>query len=341
MISFVFSVIQLFFQIKVLIILPRALGLRHAQVIGRQGRRITGVARKHAVHRAERSAARPLLPQLLGKQDERQAAACQRVRDELRAVAEQIDGAGPLGKLRHERVDGDRAVVRQAGKLPGLQREYRVVDLLLPRVHAGAVDAVGVSRAARHRLERGHAVERQLPPPGKALGAGHADALAWFIDRYTAYVSTIVSNILGPAAASADLEAIASDVFFAFWTHAKEIRPGKAKAYLGSIARNKAKESTRKTGRELPLEDDMLVISSGTPERELEKREQAAYIRKAVLALREPEREIFLRYYYFYQPVSTIAEEMGLESANVKTKLFRGRKKLKEVLEKGGYFVEA
>ena len=26
---------------------------------------------------------------------------------------------------------------------------------------------------------------------------------------------------------------------------------------------------------------------------------------------------------------------------NVKTKLFRGRKKLKEVLEKGGYFVEA
>ena len=68
---------------------------------------------------------------------------------------------------------------------------------------------------------------------------------------------------------------------------------------------------------------------------------KCAYIRKAVLALREPEREIFLRYYYFYQPVSTIAEEMGLESANVKTKLFRGRKKLKEVPEKGGYFVEA
>lgn len=175
----------------------------------------------------------------------------------------------------------------------------------------------------------------------KRLKHREEDALAWFIDRYTAYVSTIVSNILGPAAASADLEAIASDVFFAFWTHAKEIRPGKAKAYLGSIARNKAKESTRKTGRELPLEDDMLVISSGASERELEKREQAAYIRKAVLALREPEREIFLRYYYFYQPVSTIAEEMGLEPANVKTKLFRGRKKLKEVLEKGGYFVEA
>lgn len=175
----------------------------------------------------------------------------------------------------------------------------------------------------------------------KRLKHREEDALAWFIDRYTAYVSTIVSNILGPAAASADLEAIASDVFFAFWTHAKEIRPGKAKAYLGSIARNKAKESTRKTGREFPLEDDLITVSAETPERDLEKREQAAYIRKAVLALREPEREIFLRYYYFYQPICTIAEEMGLEPANVKTKLFRGRKKLKEVLEKGGYFVEA
>ena len=42
----------------------------------------------------------------------------------------------------------------------------------------------------------------------KRLKHREEDALAWFIDRYTAYVSTIVSNILGPAAASADLEAI-------------------------------------------------------------------------------------------------------------------------------------
>ena len=122
----------------------------------------------------------------------------------------------------------------------------------------------------------------------RQIKRGSQDALAWFIDHYAAYVSTIVSNILGPAAASADLEAIASDVFFAFWTHAKEIRPGKAKAYLGSIARNKAKEvHTRKPAEELPLEETCLSISywdAGATR--LEKREQAAYIRKAVLALR-------------------------------------------------------
>ena len=138
----------------------------------------------------------------------------------------------------------------------------------------------------------------------KRLKHREEDTLAWFIDRYTAYVSTIVSNILGPVAASADLEAIASDVFFAFWTHAKEIRPGKAKAYLGSIARNKAKESTRKTGRELPLEDDMLVISSGTPERELEKR----LVQKGTLPADAADAVAWLKEHRFVDDAATAAQ---------------------------------
>ena len=152
------------------------------------------------------------------------------------------------------------------------------------------------------------------------------DALAWFIDRYAPYVSTIIYNILGSFVDSSDLEEVASDVFLTLWNNAKSVNPGKVKAYLGGIARNKAKEYTRKIGTELSLED--------------EKREQAKYIQEAVLALNAPEREIFLRYYFFYQPIATIATEMNLEPANVKTKLYRGRKRLKEILENGGYTVE-
>ena len=111
-------------------------------------------------------------------------------------------------------------------------------------------------------------------------------------------------------------------------------------AYLGGIARNKAKEYTRKIGTELSLEDDIIIISDENLEHDFEKREQAKYIQEAVLALNAPEREIFLRYYFFYQPIATIATEMNLEPANVKTKLYRGRKRLKEILENGGYTVE-
>lgn len=166
------------------------------------------------------------------------------------------------------------------------------------------------------------------------------DALAWFIDRYAPYVSTIIYNILGSFVDSSDLEEVASDVFLTLWNNAKSVNPGKVKAYLGGIARNKAKEYTRKIGTELSLEDDIIIISEENLEHDFEKREQAKYIQEAVLALNAPEREIFLRYYFFYQTIATIAAEMHLEPANVKTKLYRGRKRLKEILENGGYTVE-
>lgn len=174
----------------------------------------------------------------------------------------------------------------------------------------------------------------------KKLKHKDENALEWFMDRYAAYVSTIIYNIIGSFAASSDLEEVSSDVFFTLWVNAKQILPGKVKAYLGGVARNKAKEYTRKIGIEVPLEEDQILVSEENLENDFEEREQARCIREAILAMEYPEREIFFRYYYFYQPVTEIAEEMNLNISTVKTKLHRGRKKLKEVLLKGGYTIE-
>ena len=124
----------------------------------------------------------------------------------------------------------------------------------------------------------------------KELKRKNEKALVWFIDRYSAYVSTIIYNIIGPSLSGADIEEISSDVFFTLWKNADKIAPGKVKAYLGGIARNKAKERTRKTGMELPLEDDLLLISSENPEHDFQEREQAQFIQKTILSMRHPER---------------------------------------------------
>lgn len=135
-------------------------------------------------------------------------------------------------------------------------------------------------------------------------------ALEWFIDRYAAYVNTIIYNIIGLSMSSADIEEVSSDVFFTLWVNAKRISPGKVKAYLGGVARNKAKEYTRKIGTGVSLEDDVILISEENLEQDFEEREQARFIREAVLAMKYPEREIFLRYYYYYQSITEIAEEI-------------------------------
>lgn len=97
-------------------------------------------------------------------------------------------------------------------------------------------------------------------------------ALEWFIDRYAAYVGAVAANILASALSVADAEEVSADVFYTLWVNAKRIRPGKVKPYLAGVARNKAKERLRRCGAELPLEDDVLLLSEDLPERRLEAR---------------------------------------------------------------------
>ncbi|MBQ8598934.1 MAG: sigma-70 family RNA polymerase sigma factor [Oscillospiraceae bacterium] len=174
----------------------------------------------------------------------------------------------------------------------------------------------------------------------KLLQRGDETAIMWFIDRYAAYVNTILYNIIGTSASCADREELSADVFFTLWNNSQKVQSGKVKAYLGAVARNKAKEHRRKINPELPLEEDMLLIAKDDPERGLEEKEQARILREALLTMGQPEREIFFRHYYYFQPVAVIAEEMEINPSTVKTKLHRGRKKLKEFLCKGGFTLE-
>ena len=174
----------------------------------------------------------------------------------------------------------------------------------------------------------------------KALRHGDESALIWFMDRYIPYVNAIIFGILGGAASTSDAEEICSDVFLTLWNNARAVRPGKARAYLSATARNMAKYRLRQAGRELPLTEDVLTASDQDPERELERREQARVVRSAMLRMRSPDREIFLRHYYYGQTLSQIAEEMGMNLSTVKTRLRRGRERLKDELKKGGYLDE-
>lgn len=107
-------------------------------------------------------------------------------------------------------------------------------------------------------------------------------ALLWFIARYSAYVTAIFRRMLGASATPADLEELASDVFFILWSKAAAIEAGKVKAYLGSVARNKARDFLRRRDGSLPLEEDVLLIAPQTPQQTLEARELAACLRAAL-----------------------------------------------------------
>lgn len=95
------------------------------------------------------------------------------------------------------------------------------------------------------------------------------------MDRYIPYVSTIVWNILRNCCSKEDAEEVVSDVFVTAWQKAGDVLPGALKAWLGAVARNKAKTRLRSGGGDLPLEEDILEIpAEETPEGMLERSEE-------------------------------------------------------------------
>lgn len=171
----------------------------------------------------------------------------------------------------------------------------------------------------------------------RQLRRGNTDALETIIDTYSAYVYAIVKNIIDPPLQPEDCEEVVSDVFLQLWRSAEELQPGNLKAWLASVTRSRAKDKLRALHLSLPLDDEVLTLEIEGPESAFELRELRSLTRRAVEALPEPERSIFRRHYFLYQKTDDIASEMQLNPATVRTKLARGREKLRRSLIEGGY----
>lgn len=169
----------------------------------------------------------------------------------------------------------------------------------------------------------------------RKMRSGDPAGLEALMERYLPYVSAVVWNILRGSMGPEDGEETASDVFLAAWEQAGDLQPGRVKAWLGAVARHKAKNKLRQAGRTLPLEDDMIDLPGpADPAGEVERAEEQALVRRAVFSLPQPDQEIFLRHYYYAQSVKEIAAALGMNESTVKTRLRRGRFKLKELLTK-------
>ena len=164
------------------------------------------------------------------------------------------------------------------------------------------------------------------------LQTGDQQALEWFIDRYSAYVGTIVNNILQDSMGQADVEEVTADVFVTLWKSAAKLLPLNLKGYLGRVARSLALQKLRERTQELPLDEDILVLEEDSLIDKLDQETRDRIIREAVLSMPQPDREIFLRFYYYCQTISVIAEKMDMNPSTVKTRLKRGREKLRKHL---------
>jgi len=109
---------------------------------------------------------------------------------------------------------------------------------------------------------------------------------------------------------------------------AERLLPLNLKGYLSRVARSLALRKLREKTHELPLEEDILCMEEASLIEKLDQQARDRRVREAVLSMPQPDREIFLRHYYYCQSISLIAEKMQMNPSTVKTRLRRGREKL-------------
>ena len=170
----------------------------------------------------------------------------------------------------------------------------------------------------------------------KKLNRHSRNALDRAVSYYTPYVSAVILRTLAGRACREDMEELCADVFVTLWTHADtlDLEQG-VRSWLAAVARNKAVDWLRRQ-RPSDLIPEDIPDSSPGPDELAQRRDQSARLWAAVEALGEPDRTLFIRYYYESESLKSIAADLGLTQTAAKQRLFRGRKTLKSVLQEEG-----
>ena len=161
--------------------------------------------------------------------------------------------------------------------------------------------------------------------------------------KYGRYCYRIAYNILTN---QEDAEESVSDTYLAAWNHIPPTRPTVLSTFLGRITRNisisrwRAMGAKRRGGGETDLAFEELqecVSGKQSIESDLIAKEILKVLNRFLADLPKENRIVFMRRYWYLDPIATIAVSCGFSQSKVKTMLCRDRKKLKQILTKEGY----
>ena len=159
---------------------------------------------------------------------------------------------------------------------------------------------------------------------------------------YGNYCYSIAFNVLHTRE---DSEECVNDTWLRAWNSIPPARPERLSLFLGTITRNlsfdrwKVKNAMKRGGGKMDSVLDELeecIPSAFNTEEIVEEAELRRQINAFLGTLKERERNIFLRRYWYAEEIQVIADRFQMNGNTIKTTLFRVRGKLKDYLEKEG-----
>ena len=164
-------------------------------------------------------------------------------------------------------------------------------------------------------------------------------AVAELDGKYGSLLHRISGNILH---SDEDAAECVNDAYLGVWNAIPPARPNPLCAFVCRIVRNlslkKYREQTAlKRGPALPLEELANCIPTPSAEEAVSARELGRAICRFLDGLDRESRVLFLRRYWFSDPVKDIAPRLGMSENAVSARLRRLRIRLQQYLQKEGY----
>nr|WP_326126309.1 sigma-70 family RNA polymerase sigma factor [uncultured Oscillibacter sp.] len=168
-------------------------------------------------------------------------------------------------------------------------------------------------------------------------------ALARTAEKYGGALRALARNLLEDPQAAEECE---NDVYLAAWN---AIPPHEPRDYLfpflARIARHTALDRCRERSRrkrsapllQLTRELEQCLPAPDNAAGHLEDLALGEAVNRFLGSLSEENRNIFLRRYWYMDPVAAIAERYALTQSKVKVSLYRSRNRLRESLRQEGY----
>ena len=153
------------------------------------------------------------------------------------------------------------------------------------------------------------------------------------IRKYYALVYRICSRILRRF--PQDAEECINTSFLRLWqTIDKLEEPQHLRAYLCCISRNTALTRYRQLKR-MPeptddiykdaVDSDFLLL--------LDRRAESDVLQRAIMSLKEPNREILIRKYYYMESMKSLAKRFGMSVKDIDNILYRSKRHLRKIME--------
>lgn len=171
-------------------------------------------------------------------------------------------------------------------------------------------------------------------------------AISASMERYGAYCFSIANGILNNVQ---DAEECVNDTWLRAWNAIPPTRPTVLKVFFAKITRHlsfdryKARKALKRGGGNIQLVLDELaecIADESDVEDQFSIKELGQVINQFVASLSEREQNLFVRRYFFSEPIKMIADRYDMNENSVNVALSRIRKRLRSHLSKEGYFDE-